>query len=156
MAFTIEGEATMTVNASVPARDVKEFIAWARSQGTSINYGSPGNGTHHHLYMEQLRLMAAADLMGGQISAMVVPMGAALAMSKDNKVRLLGGSTIQRLPLTPNLPTMHEQGLTGFDAEGLFTGVEVKASTPEEAERLARAELERMEKLVKAANIKAD
>ncbi len=125
----------LSVHPSVPAKDVKEFLAWAKTQGGKVNYGSPGNGTHHHLFMEQFKLMtgtdmthipykgsaqAFTDLMGGQISAMFVPMGAALNMAKENRIRLLGGSARERSPLTPEIPSLHEQGITGFNMDAWF------------------------------------
>ena len=125
----------LSVHPSVPAKDVKEFLAWAKAQGGRANYGSPGNGTHHHLFMEQFKLMtgiemthipykgsaqAFTDLMGGQISAMFVPMGAALNMAKEGRIRLLGGSARERSSLTPEIPSVHEQGVTGFNMDAWF------------------------------------
>lgn len=196
----------LVVHASVPAKDVREFVAWAKSRGDKVNYGSPGNGTHHHLFMEMLKLQAGlqmthipykgsapafTDLMGGQISVMLMPMGSALAMTKDGKLRILGGTGRERSPLTPHIPSLHEQGLTGFDTTAWFyvlapaatppdiiaryntvfhailaepeirdalgkQGVSVQTSTAEEADRMARAEYERVAKVVKALNLKAD
>ena len=120
---------------SVPAANVREFIAWARPRGAEVNYGSPGNNTFHHIAMEQLKLQtglkmthipykgsapAFTDLLGGRLSAMFLPMGVALNMAKGGKVRMLGGSTRERSPLTPDVPSLHETGLTGFDAEVWF------------------------------------
>ena len=117
---------------SVPATNVGEFIRWAKTRGNEANYGSPGNGTYHHLFMEQFKLLtgieithipykgsagAFADLMGGQLSAMFLPMGVALNMSRDGKVRMLGGSGRERSPLTPDIPSLHELGVSGFHGE---------------------------------------
>src|SRR5947207_9398209 len=78
----------LAVHPSVPAKNFGEFLGWAKREGPKANYGSPGNGTHHHLLMESLKLRtglalthvpykgsapAFTDLMGGQIATMVVP-----------------------------------------------------------------------------------
>lgn len=121
----------LVIHSSVPANNVREFIAWAKSRGAQVNYGSPGNGTYHHVVMELFKLQtglqmthipykgsaqAFTDLMGGRISAMFLPMGVALNMTKDGKLRMLGGSTSERSPLTPDIPSLHETGVPGFDA----------------------------------------
>lgn len=196
----------LSVHNSIPVKDAREFVAWAKTQGAKVNYGSPGNGTHHHLFMEQFKLMtgiemthipykgsaqAFTDLMGGQISAMFVPMGAAINMAKDGRIRLLGGSARERSPLTPEIPSLHEQGVTGFNMDAWFAawapggtppdiiaryntvlreilaepetraalgkqGVAVKFSTPEELDKINRAEYDNLARLIKAANIKGD
>jgi tripartite-type tricarboxylate transporter receptor subunit TctC len=120
---------------SVPANNVREFIAWAKSRGQEVNYGSPGNNTFHHVAMEQLKLQtglrmthipykgsapAFTDLLGGRIAAMFMPMGVALNMARDGKVRLLGGSTRERSPLTPEIASLHELGVTDFNADVWF------------------------------------
>lgn len=121
----------LVIHPSVPATNVREFIAWAKPKGTEVNYGSPGNNTFHHVAMEQFKLRtglqmthipykgsapAFTDLLGGRISAMFLPMGVAQNMAKDGKLHLLGGSTRERSPLTPDVPSLHEMGVTGFDA----------------------------------------
>ncbi len=196
----------LTVANNVPARTTGEFLAWIKSQKAPVNYGSPGNGTHHHLFMEQLKLVAGVpmthipykgsaqaftDLMGGQIAAMFVPMGAAMNMAKDGHVRILAGSAKERSPLTPDIPSIAEQGLPGFDMSAWFgalapagtpteiiarwnalfrevlaeagtrdilgkQGIHVIANSPEDADRLIRAEYRNFVHLVKTANIKGD
>jgi len=125
----------LVVHSSVPATNVEEFIRWAKARGNEANYGSPGNGTYHHLWMEQVKLLtgieithipykgsagAFTDIMGGQLSAMFLPMGVALNMSRGGKVRILGGSGRERSPLAPDIPSLHELGLTGFHGETLL------------------------------------
>ncbi|MFM9967517.1 MAG: Bug family tripartite tricarboxylate transporter substrate binding protein [Burkholderiales bacterium] len=125
----------LAVHPSVPANNFREFTDWAKKGGASVNYGSPGNGTHHHLIMESLKLRtgiemthvpykgsapAFTDLMGGQITAMFVPMGTAISLGGSGKIRVLGGSGRERSPLTPNVPSLHEQGLTGFNFSAWF------------------------------------
>lgn len=125
----------LAIHPSVPAQNVREFIDWARKSGKAVNYGSPGNGTHHHMIMESFKLRtglemthvpykgsapAFTDLMGGQISAMFVPMGTAISLGGGGKIRVLGGSGRERSPLTPNLPSIHEQGVNGFNFSAWF------------------------------------
>lgn len=125
----------LAVHPSVPAANLREFLDWAKKGGTAINYGSPGNGTHHHLIMESFKLRAGipmthvpykgsapafTDLMGGQISTMFVPMGTAINLGGSGKIRVLGGSGRERSPLTPNMPSLHEQGMNGFNFSAWF------------------------------------
>lgn len=123
------------MHGSVPAGNVREFLAYARARPGQLNHGSPGTGTGHHLYMELLKLMtgidirhvpykgaapALNDLLGGQIQAMLAPVHQALGVAKDGKVCVLGGSMRERSPLFPDLPTIHEQGVTGFGTESWY------------------------------------
>lgn len=125
----------LVVHRSVPVSNVKEFIAHAKAYPGELNYGSPGNGTIHHLLMEQVNLMtgistrhipykgaapAFNDLLGGRILVMFLPIHVATAMSKDGKIKLLGGSMRERSPLFPDLPSIHEQGVTGFNTSPWF------------------------------------
>jgi len=126
----------LAVHPSVPAKSFAEFLEWAKRAGAQANYGSPGNGTHHHLMMESLKLRtglalthipykgsapAFTDLIGGQITAMFVPLGTAITLGGSGKIRALGGSARERSPLAPELASLHEQGLDGFDYFAWFS-----------------------------------
>jgi len=126
----------LVVHPSVPARSFPEFIEWAKREGTNANYGSPGNGTHHHLIMESVKLRtglqlthipykgsapAFTDLMGGQIATMFVPLGTALTLGASGKIHAIGGSARERSPLAPQIPSLHEQGLKDFDYFSWFS-----------------------------------
>jgi tripartite-type tricarboxylate transporter receptor subunit TctC len=126
----------LAVHPSVPARSFAEFVAWAKKTGPAANYGSPGNGTHHHLIMESVKLRtglnlthvpykgsapAFTDLMGGQIACMFVPLGTALTLGPAGKIRPLAGSAKERSPLAPDLPSLHEQGVKDFDYYSWFS-----------------------------------
>jgi tripartite-type tricarboxylate transporter receptor subunit TctC len=115
---------------------VREFLDWAKREGANANYGSPGNGTHHHLLMESLKLRtginlthvpykgsapAFTDLIGGQIATMFVPLGTAITLGGSGKIRPLAGSARERSPLATELPSLHEQGVEGFDYYSWFS-----------------------------------
>jgi tripartite-type tricarboxylate transporter receptor subunit TctC len=126
----------LVVHPSVPARTFGEWLDWAKREGPRANYGSPGNGTHHHLLMESVRLRtgvqithipykgsapAFADLMGGQIGTMFVPLGTALTLGAGGKIVAIGGSGRERSPLAPQIASLHEQGLQDFDYTSWFS-----------------------------------
>jgi tripartite-type tricarboxylate transporter receptor subunit TctC len=136
LAILAENFFALAVHPSVPANNLKEFLDWAAREGDKVNYGSPGNGTSHHLIMESLKLRtglrmthvpykgsapAVTDLIGGQISAMFVPTVTAMPLARAGKLRVLGGSARERSPLTPDVPSIAEQGLPGFDFFGWFS-----------------------------------
>jgi tripartite-type tricarboxylate transporter receptor subunit TctC len=126
----------LAVHPSVPVKSFPEFLDWAKREGGKANYGSPGNGTHHHLIMESVKLRtgleithipykgsapAFTDLMGGQIACMFLPLGAAINFGNAGKVRSLAGSSRERSPLAPQIPSLHEQGLKDFDYYSWFS-----------------------------------
>jgi len=126
----------LVVHPAVPAKNFPEWVEWAKREGPKANYGSPGNGTHHHLLMESVKLQtglelthipykgsapAFADLIGGQIGTMFVPLGTALTLGAGGKLVAIGGSARERSPLAPQIPSLHEQGLNDFDYTSWFS-----------------------------------
>src|SRR5580765_2656517 len=126
----------LAVHPSIPVRSFSEFSEWAKREGPKANYGSPGNGTHHHLLMESLKLRtglelthipykgsapAFTDLMGGQIATMFVPLGTAITLGGAGKIRPIAGSARERSPLAPELASLHEQGVKDFDYYSWFS-----------------------------------
>jgi len=124
----------LVVHRSVPANNVRELIAYAKAN-PGMNYASPGNGTYHHLFMEQLKLAtgiqlthipykgsapAFNDVLGGQVAGMFMPIHVAMSLSKDGRVKVLGGSMRERSPLFPDLPSVAEQGVPDFNGESWF------------------------------------
>lgn len=122
----------LVVQSTVPVATLKEFVAYAKARPNQIHYGSPGNGTHHHLCMELLKqsagidlahipykasAAATTDLLGGQIQVMFLPIHQALAFQSGGKVMVLGGTRRERHPLFPELLSLHEQGIEGFDVD---------------------------------------
>ena len=129
-----ENNFALVVNSKLPVANFREFLAYVKAN-PGVNYGTPGNGTSHHLFMEDLKLMAGlqmthipykgsapafTDLMSGQIATMFMPIHVAMGMQKDGRVRVLGGSMRERSPLFPDLPSIHEQGVAGFNGESWF------------------------------------
>ncbi len=127
----------LVVHKSVPVNTAQEFIAWVKSQPGKLNYGSPGNGTHHHLCMELLKLSAGIDivhvpykgsaqaendLIAGVVPAMFLPIHVALPKIRAGQIKVLGESLKERHPLFPDIPSLHEQGVTGYDVD-LWIGV---------------------------------
>ena len=136
----------LVVNPSLPAKNVREFIALCKSKPGQVNYGSSGAGGSLHLAMEMFRSMtgidivhvpykggppAAIDLLAGQIAALFFNTPAALPYVKAGKLRALGVSTARRSALLPDVPTIAESGVPGFDIDVWF-GLAVPAATQSE------------------------
>jgi tripartite-type tricarboxylate transporter receptor subunit TctC len=134
----------LVVPSSLPARSVKEFIALAKAQPGKLAYGSTGNGTAHHLIGEQFNDMAGTrllhipykgsapaltDLMGGQIQAMFDTVASCLPHIQSGKLRALAVATAKRSVALPEVPTMAESGLAGFNIASWF-GLMAPAGTP--------------------------
>ncbi len=134
----------LVVHPSLPARTVKELIALARARPGEINFASSGHGTPAHLAGELFNSMAGvklvhvpykgaapalADLLGGQVQLMFSTMPPALPHVKDGKLRALAVTSRKRSPAAPDLPTLDEAALAGFEAN-TWHGVVVPAGTP--------------------------
>jgi len=120
----------LIVNLSVEARSVGELIALAKRAPRKLDYGSPGIGTSPQLSMELFKLMsgielvhipykgngpALADLLGGQLPLMFDNLPGAIGQIKAGRVRALGVTSATRHPSLPDVPTIAESGLPGFD-----------------------------------------
>jgi tripartite-type tricarboxylate transporter receptor subunit TctC len=147
----------LVVNPSVPARSVKQLLALAKSKPGSLNYATAGNGTSNHLCMELFKSMTGADfvhipykgsvpavtdLLGGQVGVMFDNAPNVLQQVKAGKLRALAVSTSQRSPILPELPTVAEAGVPGFDVEVWF-GIVAPAETPKEVVAQLNAEINR-------------
>jgi tripartite-type tricarboxylate transporter receptor subunit TctC len=120
----------LAVNPSVPARSVADLIGIARAEPGKIQYGSPGIGTTNHLAGELLAAMtgikithipykgtgpAITDLLGGHIAMMFAPIPAAHGNVSAGSLRALGVTSLKRSSLWPDIPTVAEAGLPGFE-----------------------------------------
>jgi tripartite-type tricarboxylate transporter receptor subunit TctC len=133
----------LVANGNFPAKDVKEFLAYLKNNPNKATYGSAGNGTGLHIAGELLKSQAGVqavhvpykgaspalqDLLAGQINYYFDP-GIAIQHVKAGKLKLLATATPKRSPLFPEAPTLHEAGLTNFDA-GTTHGFYAPAGTP--------------------------
>ena len=136
----------LVTNRSFPVKNVRELIALAKARPGEVNYGSSGAGGSLHLAMELFKSMAginivhvaykggppaATDLIAGQIELLFFNTPAALPYIKAGRLRALGVSTAKRSPLLPDVPTIAESGVPGFDTDVWF-GLVAPAGTPPE------------------------
>jgi len=120
----------LVVTDALPAKTFAEFIAYARAEPRRVSYGSGGMGSAGHLSVELLQSLAGiqlthvpykgsgpaiADLIGGQIHAMLLTMPAAMPYVKNGKLRALATSAARRSPALPDLPTIAEAGVSGYE-----------------------------------------
>ena len=118
------------VNADVPAKNLKEFIALAKSKPGQLNYGSAGNGSAGHLAFEYLKMVSGifvlhvpyrgtgpqlTDLLAGRLDAASVGAPAILGHIKSGRLRCIATGTKERLPQLPDVPTVAESGYPGFE-----------------------------------------
>lgn len=134
----------LLVGASFPARNLSELIALAKAKPSALSFGSAGNGSSPHLAGEMFKAQAGIDalhvpfkggapalqaLLGGEISFMFESISTINAHVKSGKLRVLGTTGAKRSPMLPNVPTLHELGLTNFVAES-WHGISAPAGTP--------------------------
>ena len=139
------------VRADAPARSFPEFVAWAKVNPGKLNYGSPGQGSAHHLSSEILKRSAGLDmvhvpyrgtsfqaLLAGDIQAFYENMPGPLPLIESGKIRALAVTGTARLPALPNVPTFAELGLPENDAH-FWWGIVGPAGMPKPVvERLNR------------------
>lgn len=129
----------LVVNPNVAAKSVQELISFAKTHPGKLNYASPGNGTPPHLAAEMFKKLAdvsithvpykgtgpaLTDLMGGTVDLMIGNAPAVLPYVKSKKLRALASTSETRPGILPDLPTLSESGLKGYEADtwyGIFT-----------------------------------
>jgi tripartite-type tricarboxylate transporter receptor subunit TctC len=139
------GPQVIAVNTNVPARDLKEFIAYAKAHPGIVNFGSAGVGTQTHLAAENFAYSAGVDmihvpykgesaaltdLIGGQIQLVTPNLGAAIAFIQQGKIKALAVTSRERVANLPEVPAASES-LPGFENSGWF-GLMAPAGTPKE------------------------
>jgi tripartite-type tricarboxylate transporter receptor subunit TctC len=147
----------LMVNPEIPAKNVQELIAYARQHPGQINFGSAGNGSTPHLNGELFKTMAHIDivhvpyrgtgpamndLIGGHIQMFFDLLPASLQQIESHKVRALANAGATRPPVLPDLPTVAEQGLPGFDATS-WVGIVAPVQTPAPVTAKLIAEIEK-------------
>ncbi|MES2941002.1 MAG: tripartite tricarboxylate transporter substrate binding protein [Pseudomonadota bacterium] len=150
----------LVVNASVPAKDLKELIALARAKPGQLSYGSGGNGSAAHTTMEYLKMQTASsflhipyrgtapsvtDLLAGQVQVLFTGIPALLPHIRAGKIRALAVSSPKRLALLPEVPTVAETGVVGtrgFEADQWY-GLVAPAGTPAEVVALLNQQVNR-------------
>jgi tripartite-type tricarboxylate transporter receptor subunit TctC len=135
----------LVVHPSVKARSAAELVALAKASPGQLNYGSPGNGTPHHLAMELFKhetgidlthvpyrgtAPAVTDLLSGQISAMFLPVHVALPQVQAGRLVMLAAGGARRTPVTPDVPSLAEAtGVTSIDVD-IWYAAYAPAGTP--------------------------
>ena len=136
----------LTVHPSVPAHNYAEFIAYAKAHPGKLSYASAGIGSIHHITTELFKSMTGIDmvhvpykgmgqgsgaLVAGDVQVAFTSYTAVASFAKAGKVRMLANADGRRTPALPDLPTLNELGLAGFDMASLL-GALVPAGTPRE------------------------
>jgi tripartite-type tricarboxylate transporter receptor subunit TctC len=134
----------LVIHPSIPAQSLQELIALARAKPGRLTFASPGNGSVQHLSGELLKILAridmvhvpykggapaVTDLLAGQVSMFFAGMPPAMPHVKAGKLRAIAVTTTKRSPAAPEVRTMEEAGVPGFDITNWF-GVFVPAGTP--------------------------
>jgi tripartite-type tricarboxylate transporter receptor subunit TctC len=164
----------IAVHPSVPAKNLKELIALARSRPGELAYAHAGKGTMMHVGMELFRSQAGIKLLqvpyngagpstiavlGGQVPVLSTSLGPALPHARAGKLRMLAVTSLERTPLAPEYPTVAEAaGMPGFEAI-VWIGLLAPAATPATAINRLNGEIARLvkvqelrEQLAKTAN----
>jgi tripartite-type tricarboxylate transporter receptor subunit TctC len=132
------------VHPSVPANNLKEFIALAKAKPKELNYASSGPGTPYHMAGELFKLMAGVDIvhvpykgsdgarvgiLGGQVQMMIDAITTMAANVRAGKLKALGTTGKTRSTVLPDVPTLAEAGVPGYEA-GIWLGLMAPAGTP--------------------------
>ena len=138
IAKTVSTINVLAINTNLPVRTVAELLAYAKANPDKASYGSAGIGISNHLAGELLQFVsgvplvhvpykgsgpATADLLGGQIAFMFAGLGHILPYAKAGKFRVIGVADTVRHPQMPDVPTMEEAGLKGFDLPNIYHAV---------------------------------
>ena len=147
VALLVLNQHILVAHPSVPASNVKELIALAKEKPGRVTYASYGNGSSSQLSMELFKMMAGVDLLhvpykgaapavndlvGGQVNVMFVDVAPVLSHLKSGRLKALAIGSARRFPGLPEVPTVAESGVPGFETGG-FLGLEAPAGTPAHA-----------------------
>ena len=141
----IDSDLVLVVHPSVPAKNLNELLALARARPGTLNYGSSGPGSNYHMAGELLKHLTGVDIvhvpykgstgmrtdiLSGQIQILFDSVPTMAPMIRAGKVRALGTSGLTRSPILPDVPTIAEAGVSGFQAT-LWVGFMAPAGTPQ-------------------------
>src|SRR5689334_10852185 len=148
----------LVVNPSLPAKDLKQFIAYAKAENGKLAYGSPGNGTQGHLTAEQLKQvtgiemthvpykgasLAVSDLIAGHVMVTSTTLTTAAAQIRAGRARALAVSSLKRVPDFPEIPTFAELGYPELTA-AIWFSLSGPAGMPPEIVNRLNAEVRRI------------
>ncbi len=151
----------LIVHPSLPATSVKELVALAKARPGQLNYGSGGVGSAQHIPMELLKSMtginvvhvaykgitpAFNDLLAGQVPMLFASVANALPHHRTGRLRILGTTGTKRTSATPDLPTIAEAGVPGYEGDS-WTGIIAPAGTPPDVVARLNAEAVRVSQL---------
>jgi tripartite-type tricarboxylate transporter receptor subunit TctC len=158
VAALMNSELVLVVHPSVPANNLKEFLALARANPGKLNYASSGPGSNYHMAAELVKNLAGldivhvpykgstgarSDIISGQIEMMFDSVPTMAPMIEAGRVRALGTSGKARSPVLPNVPTLAEAGIPGYDAT-IWIGVMAPAGTSREIVDLLNREINKV------------
>jgi tripartite-type tricarboxylate transporter receptor subunit TctC len=165
VALTAVVPLALVVNPTVPVNTAREFVSYAKANPGKLSYGSAGNGNVTHLAAFQLvkhhdidathvpyrgSAPADVDLVAGQIQFMTDTINSVMPFVKDKRLKLLAVTTSQRMSLFPEVPTLGETVMPGFEA-GAWQGIMVPANTPKAVVQRLNAEIN---KALQSAEVK--
>ena len=151
----------LIVHPSLPVKNVQELIALAKKRPGELNYASGGVGSAQHIPMELLQAMSGIklvhlaykgitpafnDVMAGQVPMAFTGLAQSLPYHRNGRLRILGTTGVKRAVATPDIPTIAEQGLPGYEADS-WTGVLLPRGTPPEIVSAVQTEVVRITNL---------
>jgi tripartite-type tricarboxylate transporter receptor subunit TctC len=155
----------MVIHPSVPANNLKEFIALAKAKPKELNYASSGPGTPYHMAGELFKAMAGVDIvhvpykgsdgartgiLGGQVQMMIDAITTMAPNVRGGKLKALGTTGKARSSVLPDVPTVAEAGVPGYEA-GIWLGLMAPAGTPRPVLERLNAEIN---KIINAADVR--
>jgi tripartite-type tricarboxylate transporter receptor subunit TctC len=148
----------MVIHPSVPAKNLKEFIALAKAKPGTLNYASSGPGTPYHMAGELFKSMSGTDIvhvphkasgdarnavLGGHVQMMFDAITTMLPNAKAGQVRALATTGLKRSELTPDIPTVSEAGVPGYEAT-IWLGLMAPKGTPPDVIKTLNAAIEKV------------
>lgn len=146
VSLLVTGPLVIAVNSDGPLKTMDAFLAYLKANPGKLNYGSPGNGSLPHLAIELFKMRsgtdithvpyrgggpAVVDLVGGRIDVLFASLPEVQPHVQSGKLKVIGVTSPQRWPVMPDLPTVNEKGLSGYEALSWF-GVMAPAGVPQD------------------------